>query len=278
MKQRVISAIVAAVIVIPILIIGKIPFALAMGVLAALALHETIGLKESHKPYPTLMKVLGFLSLELVVFNRYNGGFLDFGVSNLAICLSALALLIPSVFYKNEEYTTKEAFYLFGSVVVLGTFFNALIVMCNTDILTTTGIVAGQWKILYLFLIASMTDTFAMIIGCLIGKHKLIPRVSPKKSIEGSVAGSLVGTAIASIYYYNVIGDIPNIFLLVGITLLLSILGQIGDLFFSKIKRENDIKDFSNIMPGHGGILDRLDSFTFIMFGYLAIISILNLL
>ena len=277
MKQRVISAVVAALIVIPILIIGKIPFALAMGVLAALALHETIGLKESHKPYPTLMKVLGFLSLELIVFNRYSGGFLDFGVSNLAICLSALALLIPSVFYKNEEYTTKEAFYLFGSTVVLGTFFNALIVMCNTEIFTFSGTIAGQWKILYLFLIASMTDTFAMIIGCLIGKHKLIPRVSPKKSIEGSIAGSLVGTAIASIYYYNVIGDL-NIFVLIGITLLLSILGQIGDLFFSKIKRENDIKDFSNIMPGHGGILDRLDSFTFIMFGYLAIMSILNLL
>ena len=273
MKQRVISAIVAAVIVIPILIIGGIPFALGIGVLAALALHEVMNLNKKDRPYTTLMKVLGFVSLELLVFNRYDGGFINLGVNNLAICLPALALLIPSIFYKNDEYTTKDAFYLFGAVMVLGTFFNALIVMCNTP----TGMIAGQWKLLYLFLIASMTDTFAMIIGCLIGKHKLIPRVSPKKSIEGSIAGSVVGTAIASIYYYNIIGDL-NIFVLIGMTLLLSILGQIGDLFFSKIKREHDIKDFSNIMPGHGGILDRLDSFTFIVFGYIAITSILSII
>ena len=59
-------------------------------------------------------------------------------------------------------------------------------------------------------------------------------------------------------------------------TLFLSILGQLGDLFFSKIKRENEIKDFSNIMPGHGGILDRLDSLTFIIFGYIIIVNIIN--
>ena len=61
-------------------------------------------------------------------------------------------------------------------------------------------------------------------------------------------------------------------------TLVLTILGQLGDLFFSKIKRENKIKDFSNIMPGHGGILDRFDSMTFIVFGYLVIINLLSII
>ena len=65
----------------------------------------------------------------------------------------------------------------------------------------------NRWELLYLLAIATMTDTFAMLIGCLIGKHKLIPDVSPKKSIEGSIGGSVVGTAIASILYYNVISN-----------------------------------------------------------------------
>ena len=123
-----------------------------------------------------------------------------------------------------------------------------------------------------------MTDTFAMLIGCLIGKHKLIPKVSPKKSVEGSIAGSLLGTVIATLYYYNVITNNVNLLGLIVMTLFLTILGQLGDLFFSKIKRENDIKDFSNIMPGHGGILDRLDSLSFIVYGYIIIINVLKFL
>lgn len=276
MKQRVVSAIVAIIIVVPLLVLGGIPFAIGIGALAALAFLETLNLKDSHTAYPTLMKVLGFICLELIVFNKYTGGFVYTGINYLPVTLSALTLLIPSVFFKKENYSTKEAFYLFATVVFLGIFFNALIVMCNTGIPVENTVIKGQWLLLYLFLIAAATDTFAMIIGCLIGKHKLIPSVSPKKSVEGSVAGSLMGTVIATLYYVNIIGNI-KIIPLVIMTLLLTIFGQIGDLFFSKIKRENNIKDFSNIMPGHGGILDRIDSFSFIVFGYIIITTILSL-
>ena len=276
MKQRVVSAIVAIIIVVPLLILGGIPFAIGIGALAALAFLETLNLKDSHTAYPTLMKVLGFICLELIVFNKYTGGFVYTGINYLPVALSALTLLIPSIFFKKENYSTKDAFYLFATVVFLGIFFNALIVMCNTGISVENTVIKGQWLLLYLFLIAAATDTFAMIIGCLIGKHKLIPSVSPKKSVEGSVAGSLMGTVIATLYYVNIIGDI-KIIPLVIMTLLLTIFGQIGDLFFSKIKRENNIKDFSNIMPGHGGILDRIDSFSFIVFGYIIITTILSL-
>jgi phosphatidate cytidylyltransferase len=186
----------------------------------------------------------------------------------MIIGLVLLVLLIPSIFDKKGEYTTKEAFYLAGTTIGIGLFFNLVMLVYNFN----------RWELLYLLAIATMTDTFAMLIGCLIGKHKLIPEVSPKKSIEGSIAGSIVGTAIASIYYINILDTNINLIVLLVMSLILSILGQIGDLFFSKMKRENEIKDFSNLMPGHGGILDRFDSLSFIIFGYIVIFHILSII
>ena len=257
MKQRIISAAVAIAIVVPLFILGGIPFAVGVGALAALAYLETLN------PYPTFAKIIGFLSLELLVYCQTTG----YGIPYYALCLMSMLMFIPTIFDKKGKYTTKEAFYLLGTTIFLGVFFGLLMAVCNSN----------KWVLLYLILIATMTDTFAMLIGCLIGKHKLIPEVSPKKSVEGSVAGSIVGTAIASIYYYNIITSDINIAILIIMGLILSVLGQLGDLLFSKIKRENDIKDFSNIMPGHGGILDRLDSLTFIMFGYIVILNIIKL-
>lgn len=272
MKQRVITAtILVAIAVVLFLLptsIAKYAIAVGVSIIAALAYKETLGLTESHKPYPNIIKVLGFICMEMMVFNSINASYIYNGASFIAIGLTILLLVIPSIFDKKGKYTTKEAFYLIGSTLMIGIFFNLLMLIFN----------ANKWLLLYLLLIATMTDTFAMLIGCLIGKHKLIPDVSPKKSVEGSIAGSLVGTIIASIYYYNIITNNINIIVLVLMTLTLSILGQLGDLFFSKIKRENDIKDFSNLMPGHGGILDRFDSMTFILYGYIIIINIINLI
>lgn len=278
MKQRVISAVVAAVIVIPLLILGGVPLSIAIGALAAIGLWELLRLRDKKNPYPIVIKVLAFVCLELLVFSIPTANFNNNGVGlkYLPIALSTLALLIPAVFYKKENYSTKDAFSVLGKVLVLGVFFGALVGIANTPIMVETKKIAGQWLLLYLFLVAACTDTFAMIIGCLIGKHKLIPAVSPKKSVEGSIAGSLMGTAIASLYYVNIIGDYKVIYVII-MTLVLTVLGQIGDLFYSKIKRENDIKDFSNIMPGHGGILDRLDSFSFIVLGYILMTALISL-
>lgn len=111
------------------------------------------------------------------------------------------------------------------------------------------------------------TDTFAYEIGSRFGKHKLSPTVSPKKSIEGSVAGiigSSVGCVIVSLITNAYFATEFNIIVIAIIGVVLSIVGQIGDLAASSIKRYCGQKDFSNILPGHGGILDRFDSVMFI--------------
>lgn len=269
MKKRVISAAIMVAIVIVLFVLPKslsvYAIAVAAGLLGALAFKETLGLTKSHKPYPKLMVVLGFISMELMIFNHINPSFLYYGPSFGIIGLVTLLLIIPSIFYKKEKYTTRDALYLLGTTILIGLFFNILMLM----------FMQNKWLLLYLVIIATMTDTFAMLIGCLIGKHKLIPDVSPKKSVEGSIAGSVLGTVISSIYYVNILDGGINIIVLVLMSLVLSVLGQIGDLFFSKMKRENEIKDFSNLMPGHGGVLDRFDSLVFITLGYIIIFHIL---
>ena len=102
------------------------------------------------------------------------------------------------------------------------------------------------------------TDTGAYFAGMMFGKHKLNPRLSPKKTIEGSIGGMLFGTVLSVAYGAYV-------------CLILTITGQIGDLTFSSIKRTFEVKDYSQLLPGHGGVLDRFDSILFnaMVFGLL---------
>jgi phosphatidate cytidylyltransferase len=154
----------------------------------------------------------------------------------------------------------------------------------------------GVRFIVYLLLITSATDIFAYIFGMKYGKHKLAPHISPKKSWEGAIAGTIFATLIASSFalFYGqffqtgtMLGDFLNSggqmtlldnfsslgertpvwvqgLIIVPITMLASIFAQIGDLVASRLKRTYNIKDFGNILPGHGGLLDRFDSVLFV--------------
>lgn len=260
MKVRIISAIVALAIVIPLIILGGYPFAIGVGVISVIAYKEILDLKKSHKEIPNVVKVLGLIAVLYLVLGNYGINSLDFAVSYPRILLPLMLLLVPTIFYKKDKYTTKDAFNLLGSTYLVGMIFNLLIIIRNIDV----------YLLIYLVSISIFTDTFAYLIGCLIGKHKMCPTISPNKSWEGAVAGLIGGSAIATIIYSNLVGTFSIKVLLV--TIILSMVGQLGDLFFSKIKRENDIKDFSNIMPGHGGILDRLDSIAFVIIVYVILI------
>ncbi|MBQ8901903.1 MAG: phosphatidate cytidylyltransferase [Bacilli bacterium] len=260
MKVRVISALVAIAILVPFLVMGGIPFAIIVGALSVWAYKEVLDLKKTHNEIPDAVKVCGLFALLYLVLGNYGINSLDFAVSYSRIILPLILLLIPTVFYKKDKYTTKDAFHLLGLVYLLGMIFNLIIVIRNINV----------YLLLYLLCVTVFTDTFAYLIGYLIGRHKMAPTISPKKSWEGAIAGLIGGTAIATIFYSNLVGDFSIKVLI--ITMILSVVGQLGDLVFSKIKRENEIKDFSNIMPGHGGVLDRLDSLSFVIFVYVVII------
>jgi len=117
--------------------------------------------------------------------------------------------------------------------------------------------------IIYLFVVTMLTDVFAYFFGIRFGKHRLAEKISPKKSIEGAIAGLILGGIAAAFYgYYLEVFDLSFVLILL-ISFGFSILAQIGDLVASKFKREYGVKDYSNIFPGHGGVLDRFDSSMF---------------
>ena len=121
----------------------------------------------------------------------------------------------------------------------------------------------GIFGVALVFVVAWVCDVFAYLVGSAIGKHKLIPEISPKKTVEGAIGG-IVFTALACLLYGFILEKFfalsVNYLFLAVIGVILSVVSQLGDLFASMIKREYGVKDYGNIFPGHGGVMDRFDS------------------
>ena len=122
--------------------------------------------------------------------------------------------------------------------------------------------VHGGLVMLYVCLACFMCDTGAYFFGVSLGKHKMIPEVSPNKTWEGSIGGYVTGLVVSLVYGLLVLKQLPSMLIIAG-SIVLPLVAQVGDLSFSSIKRRFEIKDFSNLIPGHGGILDRIDSLVF---------------
>ena len=261
MKKRLISAFVALLIVVPIIIIGGYPFYIGLAIIGIIGYKEFLDLKVDHKPIPTVVSILGLICFCLFIITNINNTGLFSILSTQDLIIALLLLITPIIFYKDNKYSTHDALYLLGVVLFLGVSFS----------LIGSARVRGLDLFCYLLLIPIITDTFAYIMGSKIGKHKLCPRISPNKTWEGTISGFIAGTILGVIIYSLLVGKI-TLFVILS-TAILSTIGQIGDLVLSKVKRENDIKDFSNLMPGHGGVMDRLDSFIFVILTYFLLIS-----
>lgn len=262
MKERIISGAVMTAIVVAVLLIGGIVFDLFVGVLAIGAFYELMKVKKNVS-IPNIMKIVGLVCMLALLFIDVNSHTILFGLSYETLSLVFLSILCPTVFLTKKKYTIADAFYLSSVSIFLGTVFNLFISLYNESI----------YYLIFIMLIASSTDIFALFGGRLIGKHKLTP-ISPKKTVEGSIVGTIVATIIATTFYVIFISS-ERIVLTIIIVIVLSICGQIGDLFFSLIKRENNVKDYSNLIPGHGGILDRIDSILFILIAFLVLMNFL---
>ena len=250
MNKRYLGAAILAPFII-FLFIGGIALRIGIMILSLFGLYEfykTAKVK-GYKP----IALLGYVStiLYYIFINSKNS---NFYLILMLVVLSLLLLSIPVVDIKINY--TDGAVTLLGFIYV-AVFFGFIIKLNNLKY--------GNYYIWLIFIASWLCDTAAYYVGRFFGKHKLCPKVSPKKTIEGSIGG-LLGSTIscgAFGFFLNSIGINIAIYHFFIIGAICGIVCQFGDLAASSIKRYSDVKDYSNLIPGHGGILDRFDSILF---------------
>lgn len=246
---RALSGSVYVAVIIGCLYYGNWAFIALMAFLFAYAVKETIILlKKDGGIFRLWLWVSFVLTLGLLCFEQYH--LIMKGRSLIMIILLAFSTLFLGVFSKPKEPMDKR---LQNTLLAIFYLFVPLFAAFKLTLIDP------KW-LLYIFIFLWANDTMAFVFGKWLGKHKLLERLSPKKTIEGFIGG-LIGAAIAAVVIAALEGNpyLKAIFF----ALMVGIAGTVGDLFESMLKRKAKVKDSGNIMPGHGGILDRIDSFLF---------------
>lgn len=262
MGRKVFSALIMLLIFIPIMYFGGVLFNCFIYIIGLLELHEFLSIRDRKKNLPVFIKVLSFIVFSILMCANVSY-VLSIDFKFLTCCFSLF--LISTIIYKSDIYSVNDAFSMIGVVLLLGISNSIIIHVRNISMNISV----------YLFLIGIICDVCAYIIGSLFGRTKLCD-ISPCKTIEGMISGVILGTFIPVYYYLSFINS-SNIIYIIFMTLFLCIIGVIGDLCFSGIKRYFVVKDFSNLIPGHGGVLDRFDSIIFIMMGFMLFLQEVNM-
>lgn len=253
--KRITSALLGFPLVLIILLIGnKIIVDIALSIIALIAMNEYFNaVAKVAKP----VRWLGYLScLSIAIIH-----IVPIEALNMIVTLAIptiITILFAQVIATEMKTTFKDIAYTF-----IGIFYVVFFIMFIAFI---SGMENGNILIWYVLFAAWGTDVFAYTVGMLIGKHKF-SKISPKKSIEGCIGGTVGAVLLMLAYTYvaNTYWGMNYSYLFItGVGIILSLLGQIGDFSASSIKREVGIKDYSNLIPGHGGMLDRIDSLIFL--------------
>ena len=246
------SAVILVIIALAALIMGSyLLFGISM-------IISIIGIRELYKVFKienTLLGYIGYIATVvwyvLLSFNKAEYGML--------LLIATLMIIMATFVFNYEKYETNQVM-----VTLFGLLYVSMMLSYVYQIRMMTN---GLWLVWLVFVGSWISDTAAYCVGMLIGKHKLAPIVSPKKSIEGSIGG-IVGSALVGVIYALIIQnklkmDFNPLIAFGVIGAVSSVISQIGDLAASAIKRKHDIKDYGVLIPGHGGILDRFDSVIF---------------
>jgi len=241
-KQRTITGLLIAAVVLPTFLMGGWIRQLVVMAFVILALYETYAIKKTEWP----IWIFLFMLLALLVLAFTPNDYILFALIGMILLMYCISIVF-------EWLSPMDIGYLVTMIILFtGTLKSVNFILDDL----------GRIVLIYMLVVTYSTDTGAYFIGYFFGKHKLNTRISPKKTIEGSIGGWIIGFTIGLIYGLLFIKNITLPVLIVA-NIILPIVGQIGDLAFSDIKRFIGIKDFGSIFPAHGGVLDRIDSLIF---------------
>ncbi len=272
MKQRIITAIVLLIVAIPVCVFsGTVLFPIAMAFIGFMGVYEMLGCMGMRGKY--LISVpLYAMALAAPFIVRYTlDSYLVATLSSvmpyravrtydgLLVVLGLYVLYLLGVWvfsYQKDQNVDMNK--TLSSVLI-----SLYIIGATSSIVLVRDSFGGEYYWYFIFIGAWITDTFAYFTGMLFGKHKLIPAVSPKKTVEGAIGGTVFcvvlfvvyGAIVNSLTQYDI-----SLVVLAVAGLLSAIVSMIGDLSMSVIKRTYGIKDYGKLFPGHGGVLDRFDS------------------
>ena len=274
MKTRIITAVVAILIFLPILYFSEtVAFPIAMAILCAVACFEMLQCTQIIKRYAISVPLL-LISTAIPLLPYWLKTEVVEHIAVISLMVFSLYLFTIMTFSKGKITLANV-----GGACLTGFYIVAAFAALTW---LRYRVPAGNYVYLICFIGAWVTDTFAYFSGYFFGKHKLIPDVSPKKTIEGSIGGTLF-CILAMVGYgwlvqYLSKGIVEANYLTLAISgLFIAVVAQVGDLLMSAIKRIYGIKDYGKLFPGHGGVLDRFDSVMAVAMVLAVISSITNL-
>ncbi|GFH41584.1 phosphatidate cytidylyltransferase [Lactococcus hodotermopsidis] len=254
MKQRIITGVVAGAVFLGLAILGGTAFHVLVALLVMIAMTELFKMRKLEiLSFEGILATIAALSLSMPTTLYLPKLGTD---SNLTLFTLFLFIMMGIMVFTNGKYSFEDLGFPFLSAFYIGIGFQNLL--------------AARENSLFIFFLALFivwaTDSGAYFVGRKIGKTKLIPSVSPNKTVEGSLGGVISAIVVAAIMVFLYPNQAPEIgiFRLIILVAIFSIVGQLGDLVESSLKRYFGVKDSGKILPGHGGILDRFDSMIFV--------------
>lgn len=257
MKTRVLSGICIFSFLILLVLTSGIPFVLniIMAVIAAMGIRELLKVGGLEKRKGLIAAAMCYAAIFVFLSDP---SFL--WAAKLPLILTFLLIIFTFTYYLKEygSITFPQLTFALLMTLLVAYFFSAVVLTRRTE--------QGFWNLIMIFLLSWVPDTGAYFSGFFFGKHKLAPIISPKKTIEGAVGGLLICVGVFYLYGWlvSLTGATVNYWIIAVYGVVGTLISILGDLTASLIKRHYNVKDYSNLIPGHGGIMDRFDSIWFV--------------